>query len=256
VSATVGSGEHRGRVALVTGAAGAGIGRAVARRLGLDGATVVVTDSHERRTAEVVAELSEELESKVIGHVMDVADRAQIDEVLRRVEADVGGVDIVVNNAAINVLVEVAEMDPADWDRTMAVDLTGPWYLIRGALPHMRERGWGSVVNVTSVAGWLGGGREGPYAAAKAALHSLTRTVAIENGHHGIRCNAIAPGIIWSKFVERHAASFDGEVERTPLRRLGQPDDVANVVAFLCSEQSSFITGETINVSGGWYMRP
>ena len=249
--------EHEGRVALITGAAGAGIGRAVAERLAEDGATVVVTDSHVRRTAEVTASLAERFGAdRVVGYPLDVGDRAGIDHLVDAVERDVGGVDLLVNNAAINVLTEVVDMDPADWDRTLDVDLTGPWYLCRRVLPGMRARGFGSIVTITSVAAFLGGGREGPYAAAKAGLHSLTRSIAVENGHLGIRANAVAPGIIRSKFVDKHIDRFTEEIDRTPVRRLGEPADVAEAVAFLCSEHASFITGEVLNVSGGWYLRP
>jgi len=250
-------GTLRDRVALVTGAAGDGIGQATARRLLHDGARVVVTDVHERRTAAVAESLAGEYGAgRVVGMPLDVGDRAAIDDVIGRVERDVGPVAVLVNNAAVNVLTEVADMDPADWDRTMAVDLSGPWYLCRAVLPGMYDAGWGSIVNVTSVAGFLGGGREGPYAAAKAALHSLTRTLALEGGPRGVRANAVAPGIIESKFIAKHRERFDEEAERTPLRRLGSPAEVASVVSFLCSDDASFVTGETITVSGGWYMRP
>lgn len=249
--------EHEGRVALVTGAAGAGIGRAVAERLAEDGATVVVTDSHARRTEEVTAELASRFGTdRVVGYELDVGDRTAVDEVIDAVERDVGPVQLLVNNAAINVLTEVVDMDPSDWDRTLAVDLSGPWYLSRRVLPGMRAEGFGAIVAITSVAAFLGGGSEGPYAAAKAALHSLTRSIAVENGHHGIRANAVAPGIVRSKFVDKHLDRFTAEIERTPVRRLGEPRDVAEAVAFLCSERSSFITGEVLNVSGGWYLRP
>jgi NAD(P)-dependent dehydrogenase (short-subunit alcohol dehydrogenase family) len=147
-------------------------------------------------------------------------------------------------------------MDPADWDRTMAVDLSGPWYLCRAVLPGMYEAGQGSIVNVTSVAGFLGGGREGPYAAAKAALHSLTRTIAVEGGPRGVRANAVAPGIIESKFVTKHRANFDTAVAETPLRRIGRASEVASVVSFLCSDDAGFVTGEIVTVAGGWYLRP
>lgn len=243
--------------ALVTGAAGDGIGQAIARRLLDDGARVVVTDIHQRRTEAVARELAAIHGSdRVVGIPLDVGDRDAIDRVVAHVTAEVGTVDVLVNNAAINVLTEVDRMDPADWDRTMAVDLSGPWYLCRALLPGMYDRGWGSIVNVTSVAGFLGGGREGPYAAAKAALHSLTRTLALEGGPRGVRANAVAPGIIESKFIERHREQFDAEAAKTPLRRLGFPAEVASVVAFLCSDDASYVTGETITVSGGWYMRP
>jgi NAD(P)-dependent dehydrogenase (short-subunit alcohol dehydrogenase family) len=246
-----------GRVALVTGAAGDGIGQATARRLLEEGARVAVTDNHARRTLAVAAELADKYgDDSVCGVVLDVSDRGSIDAGLAEAQAKLGTVDIVVNNAAINVLTEVADMDPADWDYTMAVDLSGPWYLTRALLPGMYELGRGSIVTITSVAGYLGGGREGPYAAAKAALHSLTRTPALEGGPRGVRANAVAPGIIESKFIAKHRDNFVAEIEKTPLRRLGLPEDVASVVAFLVSDDAAVVTGETITVSGGWYMRP
>lgn len=247
-----------GRVALVTGAAGAGIGQACARRLAADGAAVIVTDIHGPRTAETVTALQAEHPSaEIVGHVLDVADRSRVDEVLAEVATAMGPIDILVNNAAVNVLGTVADYDPADWDRVLDVDLTACWYLMRTTLPSMIERGQGSIVNVSSVAGYLGGGgTEGPYAAAKAGLQSLTRTVAAEAGPFGVRANAVAVGIVWSKFVEKHAAGLEPEAARTPLRRLGRPEEIAAVVAWLASDESSFVTGETINASGGWYMSP
>ena len=247
-----------GRVAFVTGAAGAGIGQACARRLGADGATVVVTDAHEARTAAVVEMLgAEDLPGSFVGHALDVTDRPRVDDVLREVTATVGTVDILVNNAAVNVLGSVVEYDPDDFARVLDVDLTACWYLMRATLPAMIEQGRGSIVNVSSVAGYLGGGGiEGPYAAAKAGLQSLTRTVAAEAGPYGVRANAVAVGIVWSRFVETHAATLEPEAARTPLRRLGRPDEIAAVVAWLASDESSFVTGETINASGGWYMSP
>jgi NAD(P)-dependent dehydrogenase (short-subunit alcohol dehydrogenase family) len=248
----------QGRVALVTGAAGAGIGRACARRLAEDGATVVVTDSHERRTTQTVEELTAELgPGHVVGYPMDVSDRARVDEVLDDVAGSVGPVDVLVNNAAVNVLGTVVDYDTGDWDRVLDVDLTACWYLMRTVLPPMISAQRGSIVNVSSVAGYLGGGgMEGPYAAAKAGLQSLTRTVAAEAGPHGVRANAVAVGIVLTKFVEKHAATLAPEAERTPLRRLGRPEEIAAVVAWLASDESSFVTGATINASGGWYMSP
>ncbi len=247
--------ELAGRVALVTGAAGEGIGQAIVRRLAEGGARIALTDIHARRTGEVSEKLGIDFPGQIEGYELDVADKARAGEVLAAVERDFGPVDILINNAAENVLAPVSEYTDEDWDRGIAVNFTGCFYLTRRVLPGMMERGWGSIVNITSVAAWLsGGGREGPYASAKAALHSLTRAVAFEGGPHGVRCNAVAPGIIWSKFVRKYEASFREEIEKTPLRRIGDPDEVAAAVEFLVSERSSFITGEVLNVSGGWYM--
>jgi NAD(P)-dependent dehydrogenase (short-subunit alcohol dehydrogenase family) len=247
----------KGRVAFVTGGAGGGIGRATVRRLASEGASVVLADWREARCLEVAQKLQEELGGQIRGYGVDIADRARVDEVLVDVERELGAVDILVNNAAVNFLAPVSEYDPANWDRVMDVDLNACFYLARKTLPAMIEQGWGSIVNVTSVAGFLHGyGQEGPYAAAKAALHSLTRAIAYEGGPHGVRCNAVAPGIIESWFIDQSPEQFEREKKTTPLRRFGTPDEVANVIYFLVSEQSAFITGDVINVSGGWYMRP
>jgi NAD(P)-dependent dehydrogenase (short-subunit alcohol dehydrogenase family) len=245
-----------GRVALVTGAAGAGIGQSIARRLLTAGATVAVTDSHERRTCELVAELVTAFGAeRVIGRVLDVADRSAIDDITADVAHEIGPIDILVNNAAINVLDATHEMDPDDWDRTIEVDLSAPWRLCRAVLPTMLSARRGSIVNITSVAAYVGASSEGPYAAAKAALHSLTRTIATEVGQANVRCNCVAPGLVKSKFLARHADTFEPERARTPLGRFAEPDEVASVVEFLVSDASSFVTGEIVNVSGGWYFR-
>lgn len=246
-----------GHTALVTGAAGGGIGKAVARRLLTEGANVVVTDVHEKRTDETVATFVEEFgQDRVMGSLMDAGDRSQIDATLAAAKERLGAVDVLVNNAAVNALDRVGDMSPESWDWAIGVNLSGPWYLCRAVLPDMVAAGWGSIVNITSVAGWIHGTNEGPYAGAKAALHQLTRTIAAEYGPDGVRCNGVAPGIIHTWFIDNKAPQLLDEADNTPVRRLGTPDDIANVTAWLVSDQSSFVTGETINASGGWYMRP
>ena len=241
----------------MTGAAGGGIGRATAHRLLTEGASVVVTDVHERRTDETVGAFVEEFgQDRVMGSLMDAGDRAQIDATLAAARERFGIVDVLVNNAAVNALKPVGEMAPEEWDWAIGVNLSGPWYLCRSVLPAMVDQGWGSIVNVTSVAGWIHGTNEGPYAGAKAALHQLTRTIATEYGPSGVRCNGVAPGVIHTWFVDTKAPQLLEEADRTPVRRLGTPDDIAAVVAWLVSDESSFVTGETVNASGGWYMRP
>ena len=246
-----------GRIALVTGAAGSGIGRATARRLLVEGASVVVTDVHERRLRRTIDEFRDDFgDDRVMSAMMDAGDRSQIDAALAGANERFGPVDILVNNAAVNALNKVGDMTPDEWDWAIGVNLSGPWYLCRAVLPAMAEAGRGSIVNVTSVAGYIHGTNEGPYAGAKAALHQLTRTIATEYGPSGVRCNAVAPGIIHTWFVDAHAPQLFDEVPRTPVRRLGTPADIANVIAWLVSDESSFVTGECINASGGWYMRP
>jgi NAD(P)-dependent dehydrogenase (short-subunit alcohol dehydrogenase family) len=251
------SNEFAGRVALVTGGAGAAIGSTTCRILASYGAAIVVLDNHERRTRETANALGVEYGVPTLPVVADIGDRAACDRAISEAQAEFGAVDILVNNAAINIQGSIFDYDPADWDNVINVDLTAAWYLMRMLVVGMRDRGWGSIVNITSVAGYLGGnGREGPYGAAKAGLHDLTRAVALEGGPHGIRCNAVAPGLIRSKWVDAQAGRYQSFIDETPLRRHGNPEDVANTVAFLVSEESAHITGQIINVSGGWYLTP
>lgn len=240
----------------MTGAAGAGIGQAVARRLGSEGAAVVLVDSHQGRLEKVASAIRSEVTERTAAHALDVTDRDAVDHLIASVRADLGAVDVLVNNAAVNTLSSPTDMDPADFDRIIDVDLSAPWYLSRAVLPGMIELGRGSIVNITSVVAWTGSSTEGPYAAAKAGLQSLTRTFAMFGGPHGVRCNAVAPGFIASKFMETYGERLRPEIERTPLRRIGTAEEVASVVAFLASDDASFITGETVSVSGGWLMRP
>jgi NAD(P)-dependent dehydrogenase (short-subunit alcohol dehydrogenase family) len=251
----VSGGELAGQVVLITGAAGAGIGKATARKLLELGATVAVTDNHERRTKETVEAFAGEFGERVAGFMLDVGNRGQIAAVCDEVESTLGPVDILVNNAALNLLVPVSEYTQDDWDRVIEADLTGCFVLIRRLLPGMKERGRGSIVNVTSVAAFIGNALEGPYAAAKAALHSLTRSVAGEGGPFGVRAHAVAPGLSVSKFISKSAERYQQMAQQAPLRRIGRAEEVADAIAFLASERSSYITGEILNVSGGWYMR-
>lgn len=242
-----------GRVAVVTGGAGSGIGGSTARRLAADGAAVAVLDVHERRTAEMARSI-EDGGARAVGLTLDVADRDAVNEAVTEVERTLGPVDILVNSAAVNALGPLRTMEPDQWDRVTGVGLTGAFNLIRAVLPGMVERRRGAIVNISSIAAWLGSANEAPYAAAKAGLQSLTRSVANEGGPHGVRCNAIAPGYIESRFVAANAERFAAEIERIPLRRLGTPDEVASLIAFLVSDESAYITGETIVLAGGWYM--
>ena len=229
-----------GRTALVTGAAGSGIGQATARRLLAEGTNVVVTDVHEGRLAAVADELGAAYGDAVLALLMDAGDRAQIDAGLAQARERFGLIDVLVNNAAVNALAPVGEMDPGQWDWAIGVNLSGPWYLCRAVLGPMVEVGRGSIVNITSVAGYIQGTNEGPYAGAKAALHQLTRTIATEYGPQGIRCNGVAPGIIHTWFVDANAHhNFSTRPPKHPgAGDWGLPDDIANVVAWLVSDES------------------
>ncbi len=249
--------EFAGRTALVTGGAGAAIGSTTCRMLAARGASVVVLDEHARRAHATARSLEDEFGVRAVPLVTDVADRQGVERGLDQVASSLGPIDILVNSAAVNVQGSIFDYRVEDWDRVIDVDLTAPWYLMRAVLPSMRDRGYGRIVNVTSVASYLGGnGREGPYSAAKAALQDLTRAVAIEGGPFGIRCNAVAPGLVRSKWVDKQAERYQAFIDATPLRRHGEPEDVANTIGFLLSDDAAHITGQVINVSGGWYLTP
>ena len=249
--------EFAGRVALVTGGAGAGIGGATCRRLAELGAGVAVVDEHGARAERVAAELHREFGVPVCAVAVDIADRDAVDSGLAAIRQQLGDVDMLINNAAINTQGSIFDYDPDVFERVLAVDLTACFYLSRMVLPSMRDRGWGRIVNVSSVAAYMGGsGREPAYSVAKAGLNELTRAVALEGGPYGIRCNAVAPGLVNSKWVDKQRDRYDTFLESTPLRRHAEPIDVANTIVFLCSDESAHITGEIVTVSGGWYLRP
>jgi NAD(P)-dependent dehydrogenase (short-subunit alcohol dehydrogenase family) len=248
--------EFDGRIALVTGAAGAGIGQATARRLAAGGARVVVTDVHERRTHEVAARLAEQFpDTAVIGIPMDAGDRAQIDAAVTRVTNELGPVQILVNNAAVNVVGSIFDYDPEHWDWCMRVNLSGPWYLCRAVMPLMRDAGGGVIVNVSSYAPDVGGnGIEAPYAIAKGGLNVLTRSCAHEGAPYGIRTVTVAMGIVTgTKFVDDHPELI--EQNPSPTGRYPDASSVAEVIAFVASERARDITGEIVNVAAGSYMR-
>lgn len=253
--------ELEGRVALVTGGGGSTIGAPAALRLAQEGCRLVICDVHERRNRETAEQIRKETGQPVVDVALDIADRAAVDRMLERAGREIGPVDLLVCNAAENKLGRIVEYDPADWDRTLEVSLTANFYLARRVLPGMVERRRGNLVMISSIAGWIGNPNpergEPAYAAAKAALFALTRNIAAEVGPYGIRCNAIAPGLIWSKFVAKYEEQFKPLVEETPLRRFGRSEDIVEAILFLASDRrSGFITGEALNVSGGWYMRP
>jgi 3-oxoacyl-[acyl-carrier protein] reductase len=245
-----------GKVVLVTGAAGAGIGQATARRCAEEGCTVVVTDIHTRRTEQVTRELAADYGSRVQGFVMDIADRKQVDDVFAKVVDRCGRLDVLVNYAAINILEGVAELQPADWDRVVDVDLSAIYYCMHKALPIMIAQKSGCIINVSSVAAWGSGKAEAAYSACKAAMLSLTRSVAADYGSAGIRCNVVAPGLIRSAFVNRYLDRYQQLAQSSPAGRVGEPSEVAATIAFLASEEAPYITGESINISGGLYLRP
>lgn len=243
------------RVVMVSAGAGAGIGAAIVRQLASSDWDVVVTDAHERRCLEMGQELEQEHDRPFLAIPLDVTDYEAVGAAVERIVAERGGLDALVNSAGYNKLEPLHEMDPATWKRCIDVDLTGSFNCLRHALPAMIERGGGGVVNISSIAAWETSTDHGAaYSAAKAGVNALTRVAAAEMGEHGIRVNAIAPGLIYNPFLLKSypAEFFDGYAERrSRVGRVGQPEDIAALTEFLLSERAGYITGEVYGVSGG-----
>jgi len=245
------------QVAIVTAGAGAGIGQAVVRRFAEEGAHVVISDAHAKRPLDLAQELSKQYGREFIGVQVDATNQNQVEKMVQMTVDQYGRVDILVNNAGINKLEPAWEMSAETWDFVMRTNVYSTFYATRAVLPHMVKQKSGKVVSLASVAGWIGSSDgEAHYCAAKAAVMGYTRAVAAEVGKHGVRVNAIAPGLIYNEFLRRIYPDemFRSVEKRTPLGRVGQPKDIADLALFLVSDESSFITGEIMCCSGGLYV--
>ena len=245
------------KVAMITAAAGSGIGAAIARQLAEDGMDIVVTDAHERRCKEYAEKWSEEFGRKFLALPLDVTDYDAVGEVINTAVESYGRLDVLVNNAGWNKIEPISEMTRETWLHSINVDLNGTFNCMRHALPYMIKRSAGVIVNISSIAAWETSTEHGAaYSAAKAGVHALTRVAAAENGKHGIRVNAVAPGLIYNDFLRKIYPDefFEGYVEnRSLVGRVGQPRDIANIVSFLVSDKAGYINGEVYGVSGGVY---
>jgi 2-hydroxycyclohexanecarboxyl-CoA dehydrogenase len=244
-----------GRIALVTGGAG-GIGSATCRRLAAEGATVAVTDLKLDGAREVAAEIGGG------AYELDVRSTDSIRAAVDGAEADLGPLDVLVNNAGYDEFGFFVHTDEAMWDRVIGVNLRGVIAVTHAVLPGMQERRGGRIVNVASEAGRLGSPGSGVHSAAKGGVIGFTKAIAGEAARYGVSCNAVAPGPIETPLLmsapeeladvgERIVSNMIG---KTVLRRLGQPDEVAATIAFLASDDASYVTGQTLGVSGGMGM--
>jgi NAD(P)-dependent dehydrogenase (short-subunit alcohol dehydrogenase family) len=244
------------RVAIVTGA-GSGIGRAIATRLAEDGFPVAVLDLDEQAAARVTGELSDRgFEAEAFGGV-DVSDRAQVDAAVERVRAGVGRPLVLVNNAGIPGFKEFMKITDDKWNRIMEVNLNGPFYCTQAVVPGMVEAGWGRIVNISSSSAQSGQPYMVHYVTSKAGLIGFTKALALELGPKGITVNTIPPGMVDTPMLRasEERGLLGGTVEdsagRTPVRRAGQPEDIAYACSFLVSEEASYVTGQVIGVNGG-----
>lgn len=246
--------DFQGKIALVTGAS-RGIGRAVAVALAGGGATVVVNFAGNEAAADETCALVEQAGGRAVKRRFDVADAAACKAAVDAVVADHGGLHVLVNNAGVSYDGLMARLKDEDWARTIAVNLTGTMNLCRAATrPMMKQRG-GAMVNLTSVVAETGNPGQAAYTAAKGGVIALTKTLARELASRGVRVNAVAPGFIATDMTGALPESArEKMLESIPLGRQGSPEEVARAVAWLASDEASYVTGHVLNVNGGMYM--
>ena len=241
-----------GRVGLVTGA-GRGMGRASAERIAADGARVVVNDLDETRAAEVADRLVSE-GAEAIGVAADVSDAADVSRLVDTAREAFGDVDILVNNAGVLRRTGILDLGEDEWNLVLDVNLKGTYLCTRAVLPAMKAAGWGRVVNISSSAGRSVSTLGGPhYTTAKAAVLGFTRAVAREMAPFGITLNAVCPGLVNTEMVNEviTAAQTQAYADSFPIKRLAEPQEVAELVAFLASDRAAYITGASLDINGG-----
>ena len=244
-----------GRIALVTGA-GRGLGQSIALRLAQEGASVIVNDII-KKNAESVAENIKKIGQDSLAIYADISKPEDVRQMFEQIKTRFGSLDILVNNAGCTQNVSVLEMKDEDWDRILKINLYGVFYCSKAAIKLMIPNNYGKIVSISSVAGKQGGGVWGAahYSAAKAGIIGFTKKLAKEVAQNNITVNAVAPGVIEIPIENKKRLKVKADVaKKTPIGRQGRPEEVAAAVSFLSSDDSSFITGETINVNGGLYM--
>ena len=242
-----------GRVALVTGAS-QGIGRGCALKLAASGTTVVLAARNQEKLAELVREI-ETGGGKAFAFPVDVADEEQVKTAFKSALGQLGKIDILINNAGITRDQLVMRMKRADWDAVLNTNLTSAYLCIQQVIGSMLKQRWGRIINITSVFGQTGQAGQANYAASKAGLIGLTMAIAREVASRSITCNAVAPGFIETSMTSGFSEDFkQNALKMIPLGRVGTPEDVASAVAFLASEEASYVTGHVLNVNGGMLM--
>jgi len=231
------------------------MGLGIARRLAADGNRVALLDLD----GDAVTQAAAEIGAGAIAAKVDVTDRGGVDDAIARARAELGPVEILVTSAGLDEFRSFTDITPDAWDRMLAVNLTGTFNCIQAALPDMLAAGWGRIVTISSSSAQSGTARMAHYVASKGGVIGLTKALAVELAPQGITVNTIPPGFIDTPMARRAEArgdlpSIDAVAARTPVRRAGTPADIAAACAFLCSDEAGYITGQAINVNGGWYL--
>jgi 2-hydroxycyclohexanecarboxyl-CoA dehydrogenase len=246
-------GKLNDKIAIGTGA-GQGIGRGIAEKLAAEGATVVVTDINETTAKET----AEAIGNRAIGVHTDVTSRESVESMVEQVKKRFGRIDILVNNAGWDKAGPFVDSDTADWDRVIAINLYGVLHTSKAVLPIMAEQGRGSVVNLASDAGRVGSSGEAVYSAAKGGVIAFTKATAREMARHQVNANCVCPGptdtALFASMGGDNPKLREALTKAIPFRRLALPADLANAVAFFASDEASYITGQTVSVSGGLTM--
>ncbi|APZ33910.1 hypothetical protein BOH66_06300 [Microbacterium aurum] len=254
-----------GRVAVITGG-GRGAGRAIAQRLAEDGFDVVIGDVRTESADQAAQEIAASTGVRAAGFSVDVASAASVAEFVDSVVERFGTIDVLINNAGVISILPLEQIDEAEWDRVLDINLKGPYLLTRAALPHLTSSGWGRIVNIASDVGKRGEANIAHYCASKFGVVGLTQATGVELARTGVTVNAICPAIMntdMMKQIAKEGAALDGaDVSDTfshlpdvvPMGRATEPTDIANVVSFLCSDDASFLTGQSLNVTGGRWM--
>ena len=246
-----GHGLLNGKTVVITAAAGTGIGSAVARKAIEEGATVLISDFHERRLGETADRLAAETGTRPDTEVCNVTVEADVQGLVDAAVQRLGGIDVMINNAGLGGSALLVDMTDEQWSTVLDVTLTGTFRCTRAVLRHMTERGSGVIVNNASVLGWRAQAEQAHYAAAKAGVMALTRCAAVEAAPHGVRVNAVAPSLAMHPFLAKVTTDelLAELTEREAFGRYAEPWEIANVMVFLASDYSSYMTGEVVPVS-------
>jgi len=246
-----------GRIALVTGG-NRGLGRAIAEALAEAGASVAVTSRDARRAEAAAADISKATGGECLGLALDVRDDGQVREVVARVIAELGGIHILVNNAGVNIRETITDLKDESWEEVVDTNLAGAMRCSRAVAGHMKDQGWGRIVNVASMLSLVAIAQRSAYASSKAGLLGLTRAMALDLAPHGVTVNALCPGVFKTEInrpILNDPEYLKEFLKQIPLGRMGEPAELKGAAIFLASDASAYMTGAALLVDGGWTTR-